>query len=170
VRLLKARENANIETANAETAFQLLLSEPKRQQANVPHFYALVTYNRHFLDSMTTMAAHLPQFSGQHRLAGLDNYVARIITILEQLEGSVRRGEHPGQPPALEDSVRAVQAAMRKLSSSRIAELKDNLAGPPDTSNRQAIFDFAAVTRVMERLSQDISMMFREQNQVNPEE
>lgn len=166
-RLLKAREQAHIETVNAETAFQRLLAEPKRQQANVNSFYALVTYNRHFLDSVTTIAAHLPDFSGQHHLAGLADYTRRMDYILGKLEEAVREGEHPGQPPALDESWQAIQSAMRKLSSKRIAELKAN-RGHPATTARQAIFDFATVSRILERLSQDVTMMYREQNQVSP--
>lgn len=165
-KLLKTREQAHIETVNAETAFQRLLAEPKRQQANVTPFYGLVTYNRHFLDSVTTMAAHLSDFSGQHQLAGLPEYAGWIDNNLKILEEAVRRGDNPGQPPALDENRQAIQAAMRKLSARRIAELKEN-RGHPATTARQAIFDFTTVARVLERLSQDVTMMYREQNQVS---
>ncbi len=125
-----------------------------------------MTYNRHFLDSVTTMAVHLPDFSGQHQLAGLADHTRRIDSVLGNLEEAVREWEHPGQPPALDESWQAIQASLRKLSSRRIAELKVKRAQPATTA-RQAIFDFAAVSRVLERLSQDVTMMYREQNQVN---
>jgi uncharacterized membrane protein YccC len=165
-RLLKTREQAHIETANAETAFQLLISEPKRQQANVSSFYALVIYNRRLVDSVTAIAAHLPEFSGQHQLAGLAEYTNRIDSTLGKLEDVVRRGEHPGQPPALDESWQAIQAALRKLSSRRVSELKA-AQGRPATTTVQAIYDFAAVSRLLERVAQDVAMMYREQNQVS---
>jgi len=78
----------------------------------------------------------------------------------------VRGGEHPGQPPALDESWQAIQAALRKLSSRRVSELKA-ACGCPATTTVQAIYDFATVSRLLERVAQDVAMMYREQNQVS---
>ena len=75
----------------------------------------------------------------------------------------MRGGEHPGQPPALDESWQAIQAAMRKLSSRRVKAA----CGCPATTTVQAIYDFATVSRLLERVAQDVAMMYREQNQVS---
>jgi hypothetical protein len=54
----QAGRRAHLENANTATAFQQLVSEPASRRGNVKQFYALVTYNKRLVDSITALATH----------------------------------------------------------------------------------------------------------------
>jgi uncharacterized membrane protein YccC len=53
----RAREQAQVENANAAAAFQRLLSEPSTRRGAVEPIYALLTYNQRIYDGVATLAA-----------------------------------------------------------------------------------------------------------------
>lgn len=167
----RAREQAQVENANAAAAFQRLLSEPSTRRGAVEPIYALVTYNQRFYDGVTTLAASLPTFSGWHSLPGLERLVEQIECLLAGVSEAVRSGRlpEPAAPErsggrafsdplsALEESIQALQAAMQELSAARVAELKEHRT---DSPKREAILEFAPVTAELVRLARDVAGMY----------
>lgn len=165
--LQEAREQAQVENANAGAALQRLLSEPPRQRAAVEPLYELAAANHSFFDGVTTLAAYLPAFSGRHTLPGLRWLAEQIERLLAGIAEAVRSGRRPEPLPPLEKSVQVVQAATRKLMAARVAELA---AQPDDSPTRQAVLDLTPVSTGLRRLAQDAAGMYRAQLRASGEE
>lgn len=154
----QASKKAHLENANAAAAFQRMLSEPKTKQGDVERFYALVTYNQHFSDRITTLATYLHSLSGKHRLPGLDHFTRQTELALQAIEGAVLSGHHLSQFDSLEESLKVVQGSLQTLLLLRTHELAEQQI---DTPNREAVRDFILVGSQLDRLTHDISAMSR---------
>ncbi|GCE08631.1 FUSC family protein [Dictyobacter aurantiacus] len=154
----QASKKAHLENANAAAAFQRMLGEPKTKQGDVERFYALVTYNQHFSDRITTLATYLHSLSGKHRLPGLDNFTRQTEQALQAIEEAVLSGHHLSQFDSLEESLKTVQASLQTLLQQRSRELAEQKI---DTPNREAVRDFILVGSQLDRLTNDISAMSR---------
>jgi len=91
--LQKALHKARLENTNAEASFQRLLSEPHKQKSNlelaqrsrrsylrwtVEPLIALLASIHQFNYAVTTLAAHLSDWSGHHQLPGLEKFAQQI--------------------------------------------------------------------------------------------
>ncbi|GCE23806.1 FUSC family protein [Dictyobacter kobayashii] len=155
----QASKKAHLENANAAAAFQRMLGEPRTKQGDVERFYALVTYNQHFSDRITTLATYLHSLSGNnHRLPGLDSFTQQTEQALQAIEEAVLSGHHLSQFDSLEESLKFVQGSLQTLLMLRTNELAEQQI---DTPNREAVRDFLLMGSQLDRLTHDISAMSR---------
>ncbi|GCE30849.1 hypothetical protein KDA_63330 [Dictyobacter alpinus] len=155
-KIAQAGRKVHLENSNAAVAFQRMLAEPKNKQGDVERFYALVTYNQHFSDRITTLATYLRSLSGKHRLPGLDSFTRQTEAALQTIEEAVLSGNRLSQLDCLEESLKVVQNSLQALITLRMNELASEQI---DTPNREAIRDFVLVGSQLDRLTHDISGM-----------
>ncbi|GCE16144.1 FUSC family protein [Tengunoibacter tsumagoiensis] len=103
------------ENANAAAAFQRLLGEPLNQRGNVELFYALVTYNQQFCDSITTLATHIRSLDGKPSTRDVEEWMRRIDTMLLSIERSIRSGSYLHQHSQLEEKLQDIQISLQQL-------------------------------------------------------
>ena len=91
----KALHRARIENTNAEASFQRLLSEPHNQKSNLEPLIATLSSIHQFNYAVTTLAAHLSEWSGHHQLPGLEKFAQQVEDLMVDLTTSVRTGTIP---------------------------------------------------------------------------
>jgi uncharacterized membrane protein YccC len=153
-----ASKQAHIENANAEAAFQRLLGEPKTQQGDVERFYALVTYNLSFNDSITFLAEHIPAEPQRLSLPGLTEFREQTETVLQTIETMILTGQQALPPVLLEENLHAVEASLEHLLTAHISELTTRQL---NTAQQATIVDYALVSTQLDRLTHDITGMVR---------
>lgn len=152
----EARRRAELENANAEASFQRLLSEPKKYHGSVSSVMVVVTYTRRFSDTLTTLFAHLNEFSGRHELPALETFAQQTEHTLSDLADAVGRGCLPQALPPLDVTLDAIHAHLEKLYTLREAELTANRV---DTPTRRAVLDYALVSMLLDRIADQVTVM-----------
>ncbi len=152
----KALHKARVENTNAEASFQRLLSEPHRQKNNLESVISILASIHQFNYAVTTLAAHLSEWSGHHQLPGLEKFAQQIEDLLADLIISVRTAVPPKAMPKLEKTQQEIAARLQKLHAARLEEIATNRG---DTPIREAVIDYTLVSIEVERIVRIVTIM-----------
>jgi len=152
----QALHKARLENTNAEASFQRLLSEPHRQKSNLEPLIAMLSSIHQFNYALTTLAAHLSEWSGHHQLPGLEKFAQQIEDVMADLATSVRMAIAPQILPGLEETQNEIAAYLQKLHAVRLEELVANYGNTP---TREAVLDYSLVSMEVERIIRITTIM-----------
>ncbi len=152
----KALHKARVENTNAEASFQRLLSEPHRQKNNLEPLISILASIHQFNYAVTTLAAHLSEWSGHHQLPGLEKFAQQIEDLLADLIISVRTAVLPKTMPKLEKTQQEIAARLQELHTVRLEEIAANRG---DTPVREAVIDYTLVSIEVERITRIVTIM-----------
>lgn len=151
------RHQAALENANANAAAQRLFSEPRHVQGEIEPVMTLMIYIRNFYSSVTTLAEHQREFSGQYRFAALQELTDSMIQILENLADALQYRETPQPLPIINNHLETIHEQTEQLYRARIAEI------PQDpqtvTSTLQAVREQTPVFAELERIVNQIKII-----------
>jgi uncharacterized membrane protein YccC len=151
------RHQAALKNANAAAAAQRLFSEPLHVRGEVEPIMMLMLYIRAFFSSVTTLAEHQRQFSGEYQFAELKGFNDAIVEILENLAKALEQGEPPQSLPALDTYLQPIHHRIEQLHTARISELAANPTSV--TSTRQAVRDQTPVSTQLDRIVYEIKCL-----------
>ncbi len=151
-----ALEQVRLENTNAEASFQRLLSEPYKRQGNLEAMMAVITYIQQFSNAVTTLAAHLSEWSGHHQLTGLEKFTRQIEVIMADLANSLRNGIPPQSLPVLEETQNEISAHLQELHARRMVEF---FADQGHTPIREAVLDYTLVGIEVKRITRIVTIL-----------
>jgi hypothetical protein len=105
---------------------------------------------------VTTLAAHLSEWSGHHQLPGLEKYAQQIEDLMADLATSVRMAISPQILPGLEETQHEIADHLQELHAVRIEELVENQG---NTLVREAVLDYSLVSIEVERIIRIVTIM-----------
>lgn len=152
----QALHKARLENTNAEASFQRLLSEPHKQKSSLEPLIAMLSSIHQFNYAVTTLAAHLSEWSGHHQLPGLEKFAQQIEDVMTDLTTSVRRGIPPQILPGLEETQNEIAARLQELHTVRMEELVANRGNTPI---KEAVLDYSLVSIEVERIIRIVTIM-----------
>jgi len=152
----KALQKARVGNTNAEASFQRLLSEPHKQQTDPEPLIALLASIHQFNYAVTTLAAHLTEWSGHHQLPGLEKFAQRIDDLMADLTTSVRMGIPPQILPGLEQTQNEIADHLQELHAVRMEEL---VANQGNTPIKEEVLDYSLVNIEVERIIRIVTIM-----------
>lgn len=152
----KALQKARRENTNAEASFQRLLSEPHKQQSNLEPLIAMLASIHQFNYAVTTLAAHLNEWSGHHQLPGLEKFAQQIEDLMADLTTSVRTRIPPQILPGLEETQNEIAARLQSLQTVRLGEMVANRGNTP---TKEAVLDYSLVNIEVERIIRIVTIM-----------
>ena len=146
---------AAVENANAATAVQRRLGEPRHVQGEVEPMNTALFYLRRFFNSLTTLAEHHTELNEQYQCAQFNQFTEAVIEILKDLANSLQLGHSPRALPILEDSLRGVREHVEQLHSARIEEISRTAA--LESPLRQTVHDHTPIATEMARIADEIT-------------
>ncbi|OUL30084.1 hypothetical protein BV378_04275 [Nostoc sp. RF31YmG] len=151
------RHQAALENANAEAAAQRLFGEPRHVQGEVEPVMTLMIYIRAFFSSVTTLAEHLREFSGEYQFTQLKQLANAIIQVLENLADALQQGQPPQPLLELDSYLEAIHNEIEQLHTARISEI----ATHPNTvtPTLQAVREQTTLSTELERIVNEIKVM-----------
>lgn len=152
----KALHKARLENTNAEASFQRLLNEPHKQQSNLEPLIAMLASIHQFNYAVTTLAAHLSEWSGHHQLPGLEKFAQQIEDLMTDLATSVRMAISPQILPGLEETQHEIAVYLQELHAVRMEELVANRGNTPI---KEAVLDYSLVSIEVERIIRTVTIM-----------
>lgn len=156
--LARTRAEALLEVSNASVSFQRLVSEPESQRGNSEPYYALAVGCRQIFDAAAALSAHASEKSKRIELAGLGEFAGKADHVLLEIEVAVSEGRVADDLPALEDALERISGHLDELVETRVKELEQQLV---DTPARQALRDYAAASRLVHLLADELAAMDR---------
>jgi len=153
----KLRHQAALENANAAAAAQRLFSEPRHVQGEVEPVTTLVLYIRSFFSSVTTLADHLREFSGEYQFTNFKRLTDTLVQVLENLADALQQGVPPQPLPALDTHLEAIHDYIEQLHTARMSEFATN----PNTltPTLKAVRKQNPVYTQVERIVHEITVM-----------
>jgi uncharacterized membrane protein YccC len=151
------RHQAALENANANAAAQRLFSEPRHVQGEIEPVMTLIMYIRGFFTSVTTLAEHLREFSGEYQFTELKLFTDMIIQILENLADALGQGQPPQPLPALDSYLEAIHNQIEQLHTARLSEIAKN--SHTLTSTLQAVREQTPLSTELDRIVNEIQVM-----------
>ncbi|OUL37656.1 hypothetical protein BV372_01465 [Nostoc sp. T09] len=153
----RLRHQAALENANAEAAAQRLFGEPRHVQGEVEPVMTLMIYIRAFFSSVTTLAEHLREFSGEYQFTELKRLADACIQVLENFADTLQQGEPPQPLPELDSYLEAIHNEIEQLHTARISEI----ATHPNTVTPalQAVREQTTLSIELERIVNEIKVM-----------
>lgn len=151
------RHQAALENANANAAAQRLFSEPRHVQGEIEPVMTLIMYIRGFFTSVTTLAEHLREFSGEYQFTELKLFTDIIIQILENLADALGQGQPPQPLPALDSYLEAIHNQIEQLHTARLSEIAKN--SHTLTSTLQAVREQTPLSTELDRIVNEIQVM-----------
>ncbi len=151
-----ALQKARVENTNAEASFQRLLNEPHKQQTNLDPLIALLASIHQFNYAVTTLAAHLSEWSGHHQLPGLEKFTQQVDDLMADLTTSVRMGIPPQILPGLEQTQNEIADHLQELHAVRVEEL---VANQGNTPIKEEVLDYSLVNIEVERIIRILTIM-----------
>ena len=151
------RHQAALENANANAAAQRLFSEPRHVQGEIEPVMTLIMYIRGFFTSVTTLAEHLREFSGEYQFTELKLFTDTIIQILENLADALGQGQPPQPLPALDSYLEAIHNQIEQLHTARLSEIAKN--SHTLTSTLQAVREQTPLSTELDRIVNEIQVM-----------
>ncbi|MBP5975633.1 FUSC family protein [Brasilonema sp. CT11] len=151
------RHQAALENVNAAAAAQRLFSEPRHIQGEIEPVMTLMVYIRGFFSSVTTLAEHLREFSGEYQFTELKPLADTIIQILENLADALRQGQPPQQLPALDSYLEAIHNQIQQLHTARILEIARSCNTL--TPTLQAVREQTPLSLELDRIVNEIKVM-----------
>ncbi|MDZ8051090.1 MAG: FUSC family protein [Aulosira sp. ZfuVER01] len=151
------RHQAALENANAEAAAQRLFSEPRHVQGEVEPVMTLTIYIRAFFSSVTTLAEHLREFSGNYQFNEFKRLADTIIQVLENLADALQQQQSPQPLPELDSYVEAIHNEIEQLHRLRISEITahPNIVTP----TLQAVREQTTLSTELERIVSEVKIM-----------
>ncbi|MBD2210430.1 FUSC family protein [Nostoc linckia FACHB-104] len=151
------RHQAALENANANAAAQRLFSEPRHVQGEIEPVMTLMIYIRNFYSSVTTLAEHQREFSGQYQFSALPELTDTMIHILENLADALQDRKLPQPLPILNNHLETIHEQTEQLYKARIAEItQDPQTGTPTL---QALREQTPVFAELERIVNQIKII-----------
>lgn len=151
------RHQAALENANANAAAQRLFSEPRHIQGEIEPVMTLMIYIRGFFSSVTTLAEHLREFSGEYQFPEVKRLADTIVQVLENLADALGQGQ-PLQPlPALDSYLEAIHAQIEQLHTARLSEIATN--SNTLTPTLQAVREQTPLSTELDRIVNEIKVM-----------
>jgi hypothetical protein len=98
--------------------------------------------------ALTTLAAHLSEWSGHHQLPGLEKFAQQIEDVMADLATSVRMAIAPQILPGLEETQNEIAAYLQELHAVRLEELVANYGNTP--TRRQYLTTLLSAWRLSE--------------------
>ncbi|MCW5316962.1 hypothetical protein GTQ43_25040 [Nostoc sp. KVJ3] len=151
------RHQAALENANANAAAQRLFSEPRHVQGEIEPVMTLIIYIRGFFSSVTTLAEHKREFSGEYQFSELKLLTDTIIQILEDLADALGRGQLPQPLPALDSYLEAIHNQIEQLHTARLSEIAKN--SDTLTSTLKAVREQTPLSTELDRIVNEIKVM-----------
>ena len=153
--LRHAYQQAAVENANAATAVQRRLGEPRHVQGKVEPTTTALFYIRRFFNSVTTLAEHYAELSEQYQCSEFNQFTEAVIEILKNLADSLRLGQSPGALPELEGYLRGVREHVEQLHVARIEEISHSEV--LESPLRQTVRDHTPIATEMARIAEEIT-------------
>ncbi|MBD1919532.1 FUSC family protein [Microcoleus sp. FACHB-831] len=151
------RHQAALENANAAAAAQRLFGEPRHVQGEVEPVTTLILYIRGFFSSVTTLAEHRREFSGEYLVADLKQFADVIVQVLENLADALQQGQPPQPLPALDTYLETIHEHIAQLHATRISEFATNPSTL--TATVQAVRERTPVSTELDRIVREIAAM-----------
>ncbi|MEH2073676.1 MAG: FUSC family protein, partial [Nostoc sp.] len=151
------RHQAALENVNANAAAQRLFSEPRHIQGEIEPVMTLITYIRGFFSSVTTLAEHKREFSGEYQFTELKLLTDIIIQILENLADALGQGQSPQPLPALDSYLEVIHNQIEQLHTARLSEIARN--SQTLTSTLQAVREQTPLSTELDRIVNEIKVM-----------
>ncbi|MDF5710137.1 MAG: FUSC family protein [Nostoc sp. S4] len=152
------RHQAALENANATAAAQRLFSEPRHVQGEIEPVMTLMVYIRGFFSSVTTLAEHIREFSGEYQFTEFNRLTDSIIQVLENLANALQQGQPPQKLPALDNHLEAIHGQIQQLHTARLSEIATN----PNTSitpTLQAVREQTPLSIELERIVNEVKVI-----------
>ncbi|MEH2236843.1 FUSC family protein [Nostoc sp.] len=151
------RHQAALENANANAAAQRLFSEPRHLQGEIEPVMTLMVYIRGFFSSVTTLAEHRREFSGEYQFLELKRLTDNIVQVLENLADALQQGQ-PTQPlPALDSYLEVIHNQIEQLHTARLSEIATN--SHTLTPTLQAVREQTPLSTELDRIVNEIKVM-----------
>ncbi|MEH2196904.1 FUSC family protein [Nostoc sp.] len=151
------RHQAALENVNANAAAQRLFSEPRHIQGEIEPVMTLITYIRGFFSSVTTLAEHKREFSGEYQFTEIKLLTDIIIQILENLADALGQGQSPQPLPALDSYLEVIHNQIEQLHTARLSEIARN--SQTLTSTLQAVREQTPLSTELDRIVNEIKVM-----------
>ncbi|RCJ27514.1 hypothetical protein A6770_25570 [Nostoc minutum NIES-26] len=151
------RHQAGLENVNAAAAAQRLFSEPRHVQGEIEPVMTLMVYIRGFFSSVTTLAEHLREFSGEYQFTELKRLTDTIVQVLENLANALRQRQPPQPLPALDGYLEAIHDQIEQLHTTRLSEIVTN--ANTLTPTLQAVREQTPLFIELERIVNEIKVM-----------
>ncbi len=151
------RHQAALENANANAAAQRLFSEPRHIQGEIEPVMTLMIYIRGFFSSVTTLAEHLGEFSGEYQFPELKRLADTIVQVLENLADAIGQGQPPQPLPALDSYLEAIHYQIEQLHTARLSEIVIN--SNTLTPILQAVREQTPLSTELDRIVNEIKVM-----------
>lgn len=155
--LAKERRQAALENANAAAAAQRLFSEPRHVQGDVEAIATLILYIRRLFNSVTTLAEHRRELSGEYQCPDLKQFADAIVQVLENLADALQQRQPPRPLPDFEPYLEAIHDHVERLHAKRASEF----ASAPGTATPtlQAIRERTPISTELDRIAQEIASL-----------
>ncbi|MEH2147211.1 FUSC family protein [Nostoc sp.] len=151
------RHQAALENANANAAAQRLFSEPRHIQGEIEPVMTLMIYIRGFFSSVTTLAEHLREFSGEYQFPEVKRLADTIVQVLENLADALGQGQPPQPLPALDSYLEAIHAQIERLHTARLSEIATN--SNTLTPTLQAVREQTPLSTELDRIVNEIKVL-----------
>ncbi|MEH1860951.1 MAG: FUSC family membrane protein [Nostoc sp.] len=151
------RHQAALENANANAAAQRLFSEPRHIQGEIEPVMTLMIYIRGFFSSVTTLAEHLGEFSGEYQFPELKRLADTIVQVLENLADAIGQGQPPQPLPALDSYLEAIHYQIEQLHTARLSEIATN--SNTLTPTLQAVREQTPLSTELDRIVNEIKVI-----------
>ncbi|MEH1897456.1 MAG: FUSC family protein [Nostoc sp.] len=151
------RHQAALENVNANAAAQRLFSEPRHIQGEIEPVMTLITYIRGFFSSVTTLAEHQREFSGEYQFTEIKLLTDIIIQVLENLADALGQGQPPQALPALDSYLEVIHNQIEQLHTARLSEIARN--SQTLTSTLQAVREQTPLSTELDRIVNEIKVM-----------
>ncbi|MEH1793480.1 FUSC family protein [Nostoc sp.] len=151
------RHQAALENVNANAAAQRLFSEPRHIQGEIEPVMTLITYIRGFFSSVTTLAEHKREFSGEYQFTEIKLLTDIIIQVLENLADALGQGQPPQPLPALDSYLEVIHNQIEQLHTARLSEIARN--SQTLTSTLQAVREQTPLSTELDRIVNEIKVM-----------
>ncbi|HEY9607724.1 FUSC family protein, partial [Allocoleopsis sp.] len=155
--LAKERRQAALENANAAAAAQRLFSEPRHVQGDVEPIATLILYLRRFFNSVTTLAEHRRELSGEYQCPDLKQFADAIVLVLENLADALQQRQPPRPLPDFDSYLEAIRDHVERLHAERASEFASNPGTA--TPTLQAIRERTPISTELDRIAQEITSL-----------
>jgi len=152
------RHQAALENANATAAAQRLFSEPRHVQGEIEPVITLMVYIRSFFSSVTTLAEHIREFSGEYQFSELNRLTDTIIQVLENLANALQQRQPPQQLPPLDNYLEAIHGQIQQLHTVRLSEIATN-PNALTTPTLQAVREQTPLSIELERIVNEVKVI-----------
>ncbi|BBD57979.1 hypothetical protein NIES2109_07470 [Nostoc sp. HK-01] len=151
------RHQAALENANATAAAQRLFSEPRHVQGEIEPVMTLIFYIRCLFSSVTTLAEHLREFSGDYQFTELQQLTDSIVQVLENLADALQQGQPPQPLPDMDNYLELIHNQIDQLHTARLSEIATQ--SQILTPTLQAVREQTPLSTELERIINEVTVI-----------